>query len=168
MNFSAADGQYSLTAIPEGIEGIRTTLQLMRKMVRESRALPAIRSLAESIISGTDEKNAAAEVDALRTWIMQNIRYTADPNDVEMLQTPLMLLQTQNGDCDDQATLMATLAESIGYKARFAAVAFAPDQFEHVFAEVLLGTRWVAAETTENVQLGWYPPGVVSRMTVHI
>lgn len=167
-SFAAAFPPQSLVGIPDGIEGTRATLDLMRRLVRAYRTDPALRNLAEQIIRGVPEKQGAQEIDALRMWIRQNIRYTNDINAVEMLQAPPALLNSGNGDCDDQATLLATLAETIGYPARFAAVAFAPDQFAHVFAEVRLGTRWIPAETTEDVNLGWYPPGVVSRMTVHI
>lgn len=157
-----------LTGIPDGIEGTRATLEIMRRWVKQYRTDPMIRALAESIIQDVPEKDAVAEVDALRAWVRQNIRYTQDVNDVETLKTPTVTAQTGQGDCDDQSTLMATLAESIGYKTRFAAVGFIPDNFEHVFSEVLLGTRWVPAETTENVPLGWYPPGVMTRITVNI
>lgn len=163
-----ADQPYTLTGIPDGPEGTRETLSIMRRIVRLARHDPQIRALAESIIQFVPEKEGAQEVDALRIWIRENIRYTADTNGAEMLQTPLALLRSRNGDCDDQAMLLAALAESIGYPTRFAAVAFQPDNFEHVFAEVRLGTRWIPAETTEPVELGWYPPSVVSRMQVHV
>lgn len=154
--------------IPDGPNGTRETLNIMRRLVRLARTDPTIRALAEDIIQNVPPKEGAQEIDALRVWIRQNIRYTNDTNGVEMLQTPQALLRSGNGDCDDQATLLATLAEAIGYPARFAAVGFSPDEFEHVFTEVRLGTRWIPAETTESVDLGWYPPGVVSRITVHI
>jgi transglutaminase-like putative cysteine protease len=165
---AAADGRYFLQGIPDGIDGTRQTLAIMRRLVRMYRTNPQIRSLAESIIAEVPENDGAAEIDALRVWIRANIRYTQDVNEVETLQTPAALLQTGQGDCDDQSMLMACLAQSVGYQTRFAAVGFHPDFFEHVFTEVLLGTRWLPAETTENVSLGWYPPGVVTRITVHV
>ncbi len=161
-------GQYFLSGIPDGVEGTRQTLAVMRQLVRSWRATPLVRGLAEEIVSTVEAKNGAAEIDSLRQWIMQNIRYTQDVNEVETLQTPEALLTSMQGDCDDQSVLMAALAESVGYAARFAALGFSPDNFAHVFAEVKLGTRWIPAETTENVPLGWYPPGVITRITVHI
>ncbi len=163
-----AAGQYSLMGISDGVNGVRETLALMRRLVRTYRTSPVIRQLATDIVGGTQQKNGGAEIAAIQNWVRNNIRYTMDVNGVETIQTPEALLTSMHGDCDDQSMLVAALAESIGYSTRFAAVAFSPDNFEHVFAEVLLGTRWVPVETTENVSLGWYPPDTVSRMTVHI
>lgn len=165
---TAATQQYFLQGIPDGVEGTRETLRIMQQLVRQARISPVIRGLATDIVAEVPAKRSAAEVDALRVWIRSNIRYTADVNDVETLQPPAVLLQTQHGDCDDQSMLMAALAQSIGYPTRFAAVGFSPDHFDHVFTEVLLGTRWVTAETTENVPLGWYPPSVLTRITWHV
>lgn len=160
--------RYYLAGIPDGTDGIRMTLRIMAKMVRAYKHQPLMVELARAIVADVPAKNGAAEVDAIRRWIMEHVRYTSDVNGVESLQTPDALLESLQGDCDDQATLMATLAEAIGKSTRFKAVAFAPDQFEHVFPEVRLGPGWVSAETTEEVELGWKPPNVVSAMIEHV
>ena len=157
-----------LTGIPDGPEGIRVTLAVMRRIVKDWRARPEIRSLAESIISGLQEKDFAGEVRALHAWVRDSIRYTNDVNEVETLKTPDLILSSGMGDCDDKAILLATLLESAGHPARFVAVGFEPDNFSHVYVESKIGAAWVALETTESVDLGWFPDGVITRMVRHI
>ncbi len=103
----------------------------------------------------------------LHRFVRDRIRYVRDVRGVETLHTPLALLQLGQGDCDDKATLLACLLESIGHKTRFAAVGFEPGRLSHVLTEARIGARWCPMETTEPVDMGWYPPGVKSRMVIH-
>lgn len=87
-----------------------------------------------------------------------------DIRGVETLHTPEVLLKQQAGDCDDKSVLLAALLESIGHVTRFVAVGFLPGVYSHVLVEVLLGGEWVPLETTEPVEVGWYPANVRERM----
>lgn len=159
----------TLHAIREGAAGISDTLNMMVRLARIWKNDPSIRSTAERIIADVAGKDFRGEVEAVQNWVRDNIRYTMDVRDVETLKTPYLTLTTYQGDCDDQSLLVATLLESIGYKTRFVAIGFeGPNSYSHVFAEVLLGTRWVAVETTENVELGWKPAGISVFMTRHV
>lgn len=144
----------------------------MRRFVRVFRVHPKIVELARSIVAAIPQKNYAAEAEALRAWVAQNIRYTQDVYDVETLQSPLVTLEMRQGDCDDQSTLLAALLNAVGHEARFVAVGMgAPDEFEHVIVETKIGERWLPAETTEPVTLGeypWQPDEVRTRMNWNI
>ena len=128
--------------------------------------------LAQSIVAGVPSKDYIGELVAIQTWVKNNVRYTRDPINLETLRTPQAMLeaaQGPQGDCDDQATLVAALAMAIGFPARFVAIGtMQPGAFDHVFTEVKLGTVWVSVETTEPVDIGWQPPGVQARMIRHI
>lgn len=155
-NGSAARS-YVLAGLPVGIPGTRYTLEMMRRFVLAYRADPRIIELARSIIATIPGKQYAREAEALRAWVAENIRYTQDPVDVESLQSPLVTLDVRQGDCDDQATLLAALLNAAGHEARFMAASFEPDNFSHVIVETKIGERWLPAETTEPVTLGQYP-----------
>lgn len=156
-----------LALIPDGDAGTRVTLKAMANFIRHRRFYPAIRRLAESIIANVPEKNAFAEASAIHAWVRDNIRYTPDVANVETLQDPLLLLETRQGDCDDKSMLFAALAQSVGMDVVFIAVAFG-GQFEHVLPAVLIDGEWVAAETTENVPLGWVPENITREMRVTV
>lgn len=159
----------TLGALRPGVAGVRQTLALMVSVVKQYRKNPDIRAFAETIIQNVPQKDAVAEVRAVFNWVQNNIRYTQDIRDVETLKTPDITINTGHGDCDDQATLIATLVETIGYAARFVAIGMAQsDAFEHVYAEVKLGTTWVALDTTEPNPMGWKPKNPAAYLVRHI
>lgn len=158
----------NLGYLPEGAAGVRATLDAMIRASRAASTTLPIRDLAENIIAGVPAKDYAGEIRAIQTWVRNNIRYTRDPVTAEALKIPSALLESPQGDCDDQATLVAALAMTVGFPARFVAVGCGDaGVFEHVFAEVKLGTVWVSVETTEPVPIGWQPDGVTARMVRH-
>lgn len=158
--------------IPSGSAGTRTTLRLMRKMIDKAKRNFEFRRLALDIVRNVREKNWPGEARAVQRWVRQNIRYVRDINGVETLHTPEKILELRQGDCDDQAMLVATLLESIGFSTRLHAVGFKPNKFAHVFAEVKLTGKgegfpvWYAVETTEKWGLGRTPENVASHMIV--
>lgn len=147
----------TLEKIPSGVQGIRATLLKMRLLTREGKKSLPIRMKAVDIVKNLREKDNMGEVKAVHAWVRDNIRYIKDVNGVELLHTPEKMLEIRQGDCDDKSMLLAALCESIGYPTRFVAISVTPSKYCHVFAEVKLGSNWLGAETTENVQLGWQP-----------
>lgn len=147
--------------IPEGIDGVRATLKLMARLVRQYRVDPVIRQTAEDIIARVPEKDYYGEAEAIHNWVRDHIRYTQDVYDVETLKPPPFILQTAQGDCDDKSLLTATLLQSIGHPVRFIAIATdVPDNFSHVFVSTGIGNSWFASDTTEPHDFGWRPQGV--------
>lgn len=154
--------------IPSGNAGVKETLKIMRRVVLDFRASPAVMQTARSLIASIPPKEFGTEIAALFFFVRDSIRYTLDTNGGEMLQTPDRLLQTRQGDCDDKATLLAALLESIGHPARFVAVGFSAGELSHVYVETRCGPDWYALDATEPHEPGWSPPGIVNRYAVHI
>lgn len=142
----------------------------MSRLVRQYRKTLPVRQLALAVIQSVPgHKNFGGMAAALCEWVKQNIQYVRDVRDVETLQTPVKTLEFRAGDCDDQATLLAALLESVGFRARFVAIKLNPlGPFEHVYTEVNLGTRWWPLETTEPWRPGTGPPNVAARMVEDI
>lgn len=154
--------------ISPGIQGVKETLKIMRRVVLDFRHNPAVVQLAHQLTAHVGEKDWATEAAALFFYVRDEIRYTLDSNGAEVLQTPERLLSTRQGDCDDKATLLAALLEAKGHPARFVAVGFEPGVLSHVLVETKIGDVWYPLETTEKVEPGWYPPNVVQRYVVNI
>lgn len=165
-----ATRQPQLLGLPDGVEGVRATLEIMARLVRAARVSPGVRNTAISLTRSVANEDFFGEISELHCFVRDQIRYVGDVNDVETLQTPEETMRVGAGDCDDKSVLLAALLESIGHPSRFAAVAFAPDAFEHVLVETRLGSdgKWIPLETTKPVEVGWYPEGVVSKMVRHI
>lgn len=157
----------TLAEIPDGIGGIKATLAAMSDYVREYKMNPRIRGMATELTMHLAQKNFTGEVRALFEFVRDEIRYLWDITDVETLQTPIATLDNRVGDCDDKATLLAALLESIGHKTRFVAAGFSLGQVEHVFVETKIGTDWIPLDPTEPVPMGWAPPGIVTRIQWH-
>jgi transglutaminase-like putative cysteine protease len=159
----------TLGYLSSGAAGIRQTLGYMVSIVKQYRKNPEIRALAERIIADVPEKDYIGEIRALFNFVRDNVRYTQDIRDVETLKTPDATLFSAQGDCDDKSTLIATLCETVGFVTRFIAIGMNQrGVFEHVYAEVKLGTVWIAMDTTENVSLGWKPKTPVAYMERHV
>lgn len=148
--------------MPSGRAGALRTIRAMRGLVNLWRTDPGMISLAVSTIFLQPSKDSASELTAIFEYVRDHIRYTRDVLDVETLNTPPMTVARRVGDCDDKATLLATLAESVGYPSRFVMAAFHDSPgFSHVWVQLLDDSGWVDADATEeNESLGWCPSGI--------
>ena len=93
---------------------------------------------------------------AIRNWVLQNLKYVKDeveakrlygvehPEGVELVKSPLAVLESGIYDCDCGATLIASMLLAIDINARFIVIGFYDEQFagsgafEHVLAQGLL------------------------------
>lgn len=131
----------------EGGREVSVTLNKMRNLVRDGARDQFIIDAARLLTHNTDERDYKAQAQIIRGYIKDRLRFVRDPNGVELLQLPRQLLADIQhrsytmGDCDDAATLSATLLTAIGFPCRFEAVAFfSPHSpFSHVYTVCELG-----------------------------
>ena len=153
----------ALASLPRGARSARATVRAMRALVNAWKVYPGIINAAQSIIYLTPTKDALSELRAIFDWVQNHVRYTADVLGVEVLSNPWLTLQRQVGDCDDMATVFATLAEAVGYPTRFVLAGYEhPGYFEHVYAQVYAVGEWIDADPTERHPLGYAPPDPVA------
>lgn len=146
-----------LRAIPDGFPGVVETLRAMSRFARDGKTTMLVRQTALRLTRNCQQKDFSCEVRTLHAFVRDSVRYVMDVDGVETVQTPQKTLEMMAGDCDDKATLLASLLGSIGHPTRFVAIGFAPQEFSHVYLETLIGTRWIPLETTEPVEAGWSP-----------
>jgi hypothetical protein len=158
----------TLQALPDGVAGIKATLALMVKLARAGKNAWPVRQLAENIVRDVREKSYIEEARAVQEYVRDHIRYTRDIRDTETVSTPEQTIARGLGDCDDKSLLTAALLESVGHPTRFVAVGRSPGQFVHVLVETKIASRWIPVETTEQVPLGWYPPGLNYRLVYNV
>lgn len=152
--------RFSLEDIPAGEAGTDATVKRLVELVESSARRPdlrlvALRLINSAQISGRDKWNIAA---AIHRFVKSRVRYVNDPISVETVQQPEITLRLGAGDCDDQAALVAGLARAVGIPARFAVIGQNPDQFKHIFTELQINGKWVAADTTSPRSFGTPAP----------
>lgn len=169
MYFDASNKPMTATlqAIPDGKAGTVATLKIMRQITKAGKTTLPVRNLALSLIGELSQKDWFNEVKLLHRFVRDQIRYVKDIRGVETVQTPDVTLSLKAGDCDDKSVLLAAMLEAIGHPTRFVAIGFRPDDFVHVYVETRIGTSWIPLETTEPVEVGWTPKGVVSRLSIY-
>lgn len=84
-----------------------------------------------------------------------------DVLNVETLATPLVTIERRAGDCDDKATLLATLFEAVGHPTRFVMGDYEGRGWDHVFLQVNLNGEWIDADPCMEGPLGTVQPGAV-------
>jgi transglutaminase-like putative cysteine protease len=159
-----------LAGLPPGNAATVATLRVMRDFARASVRNPqqTVRQKAESLVSGLPPRQWFAEIRALHEFVRDQIRYLRDPVDVERVATPEVTLEIAQGDCDDKATLLAALLDSIGHPARFVAIGLNGGPFSHVLVETKIHNTgndkrdWLPLETIIPRAAGWWPDGVTS------
>lgn len=152
----------------DGEAGVRQTLKIMGRLVREYRASPTIYGLSRSLIQKVPQKSWRGEVDALFYFVRDGIRYVKDPVGAEAVQLPTITLEIKSGDCDDKVTLLSSLLEAIGHPTRFCAVKVdGGSRYSHVFLQTKVGKRWVSLETTEPWPSGQQSPRITGKMLVY-
>jgi transglutaminase-like putative cysteine protease len=159
-----------LADLPSGEAGTYATVRLMRRFVQQFKTSTQVRQEALALIQDLPQKDWYGEVEALFSWVRDHIRYVRDINGVETLQTPLVTMELGTGDCDDKASLLASLLESIGHPTRFVAVGFQhPREYSHVYLETRIGTRWIPLDATLiDKPMGTAPMApTTARMVVH-
>lgn len=161
----------SLQGLPPGPAGTVATLRIMKRLANEAVRSPnqlARNKALEIFRSAGLRSRDTREVEVLQKWVQNYVRYVRDPVDVELVQTPEVTLKLMTGDCDDQATLLASMLKATGHPAQFVAVGVNGGPFSHVLVETRLGRGWVAAETILKKPLGWYPPDATSRYVLPV
>jgi len=158
----------TLQQIPNGSAGTKATLRLMSRLVRQFKKTIPIRELALSLISPVPgHKNWVGQVHNVHAFVRDNIQYVRDVRGVETVATPVKTLEYGQGDCDDQAVLLAALLESIGHPTRFVAIkSNMLGPFVHVYTETKIGHKWYPLETTEKFPAG-KPMNYSGRMVEH-
>jgi transglutaminase-like putative cysteine protease len=147
---------------PTGFAGTRFTIDKMRQLARNGKVDPVVIKTARLIVRNSPEKDYETEAEAIYNYVRRNVRYTRDPQAVELVQSPRVTLREGHGDCDDIAILIAALAEAVGMQAAFLAVKAdrrVPNEFSHVLAIIHTQEGWRGADTTvAEGYLGWVPP----------
>lgn len=155
--------QIHLGRIPRGYPGTVQTVEHIKELIRQGSKDFFVRQKAIDILleNKVKPKQYMDEIKTLFRWVQQNIRYTKDPFQVEVLHSARRMLELRAGDCDDMAILLGSMLKSIGHPVRLVLAGFdpgQPNQYSHIYLEVLHKNRWISLDATMPFAAGWSPP----------
>ena len=109
-----------------------------------------IKSVADRIVSVSCDGDRVCNAKAIFKFVKDNMDYVNDPLAYEYIKSPKETLAVRGGDCDDGATLLANLLQSVGIRTRFV---FVPG---HVFVQAYMPEalsrykrdEWVSIDVT--------------------
>lgn len=151
---------FAIVEIPKGPAGIEATLSIMKLVARRQAPLPNVRTAAISITKDAGPYDGAGRAASILEWVRGHMSFVPDPIGTEALTTPeahirsVVVNGSTSGDCDDAATLIATLARSVGLHTRFVAASFLPSgRLHHVWAEAFDG-KWLPLDPFRSERFG--------------
>jgi hypothetical protein len=155
--------------IPSGPRGTDRTVAHIKSLILQGAKDFSVRQKAIDILRtrAVRPKDYLGEIKALFEWVQRNIRYTRDPFRVELLHSPMRMLELRAGDCDDMTILLGAMLQSIGHPVRVVVVGpdpLRPGLFTHVYPEVSYRGRWIPLDPTMPHPMGWAPRAVVKKV----
>lgn len=123
-------------------------IKIIADLVSKGSYSPRIKSLANDIlnsygvIGGMEDMNRPEfqkkELEAIFTWVRDNITYRNDPYGTDAYHTAERILDLGYGDCDDMTILLDSLLSSVGWKTGCRIVSSHPDKpFHHIYSIVV-------------------------------
>lgn len=151
----------SYQTIPRGNSGIKVSVGEIGNLIKQYRKDYDIINLANRIVSPCPNKDYNCEIKRIFNFVKLHIRYTRDPYRVELLRSPAEILRSGHGDCDCHTILLQSLLQAIGFPTRSVVIAGkpqTPQKLSHIYAEVFVGDKWTALDTTVARSFpGWKP-----------
>lgn len=157
-----------------GFTGHPDTLRAMKRAALGERGEQSlyVRLRTEDIVRRIQPKSYLSEILAIRYWATESVLYRNDPLHVELIKDPQRMLEEQQtvgiatGDCDDIATLIASMALQLGRQARFNVVGFGEaGAYSHVFASVQepRSQKWIVTDPVAGTD----ERGMLERVTTY-
>lgn len=158
-----------IVRVRKGRPGAAEVAEIIARMILAGAKDFLVRQRAIEIFreSGIPPKDRWGEVCALFHWVRNNIRYTRDILQVELLHTPRRMLELKAGDCDDMTILLGSMLRSTGHPVRIVLCGFRrdkPHMYSHIYPQVQVRRQWVGLDATMPHPIGWEPPAIWKRI----
>jgi hypothetical protein len=107
---------------------VKETLKWITHFMTKYRADYDWVELARHVAKSGGAASPEQETEAVRLWVKCYADYRMDPYGVEYLQDPMVMLETQAGDCDDLSCLAGVLLINLGHDCYPAGVVWKGDR----------------------------------------
>jgi hypothetical protein len=141
--------------IPDGEDGIRTTIAVMLDLIRRGAGHPTVRQWVDGITGGIPYPDERLTFETLLNSLRRVVVYRPDPAPTEYLLAPWYVLRCRVGatggpvplDCDDLTVLSLSVFAAAGLSTRVRVVSYEPSgEWGHVYGLVRVDGRWVPVD----------------------
>jgi len=143
--------------IPAG--DVDTKVKILEKLVKDSEKTPIVYQVASLLTRGL--KDELDVVKKIYDFIQAKVVYRKDAPYTEIFTAPYRMLRDiqmvgyAKGDCDEIATLGASLLKSVGVKVRFVitnTVTAKTEEFNHIFVQCWIPSlrKWINFDPTKK------------------
>lgn len=140
---------------------------------QSGRSIPVVTAYGRQFEVVDEEcppRDELCEAYLLWEFLVKNVRYVYDPEEIDTFATLRETLLMGGGDCDDMVIALGTLAKSIGFKAigRVVSTNDAPDDWVHIYPLLGVNTKadpseWVPMDATvSGAKPGWQYPDIAN------
>ncbi len=143
--------RFAIETLPDTVEGQKAALRRLANLVVRGSIDPRVVRAARAIVGQCEARDDLCELEAIFHGVRdgtdavpalrKGLRYVSDPRAADYFTGPARLLEecaqgACSADCDESATLVATLAAALGFKAGVRAwgPASGREGFTHVYA----------------------------------
>lgn len=149
--------------IGNGDSAIYNTVKIMADVINESSANYKVRKFAESIIEDkyTGSFNEVNIINIIYSYIIKNTKYLYDINGVELIKSPLIIIdEIESGfksqlDCDDYTVFSLSLLKSVGFPVAIRIIAAnGTKDYDHVYGLVKVKGEWIPIDCTLKQSIG--------------
>ena len=145
--------------IPNTVEGINFEVHRMKKYVDYYSGDGDVVRIARRVVDRCRDKDTLCETQRIYNALLRSTRFVRDPTRKEAIQSPRAMLAeigrrgVTSGDCDEMATLLATMLSAIGHEPRFR---FGARGFgwQHVWVQDQVAGRMVDLDLAEKLPAG--------------
>lgn len=157
------DGGTLRRPIPDTLAGINVEVKRMKEYVDYYSGDGDVVTVARRVVERCRDKDMLCEARKIYNALLRSTRFVRDPYRKEALQTPRRMLSEigehgiVSGDCDEMATLLATMLAAIGHRVRFR---FGAQDFgwQHVWVQDEIAGRLVDLDLAEKLPFGRFLP----------
>jgi len=140
--------------LPEGTNGLLSKINIIGELINKGSQNIDIRSLSVELISGLEDFDFQSELEVIYNWVIENIRYVRDIDNIELIHDADKVLEFRAGDCDDFTILLGSMLKSIGFPIQMVIASRNGIDFEHIYLRVNLNNKWIVCDASMKMPLG--------------
>jgi hypothetical protein len=137
---------------PSGAAQIAASVRHIVEMIEAGSVHPIVLGWGRRAVQGCPPRNLRCEVGAVLRALRASVRYTGDPQRIDLVQAPEFTLATRGGDCASLSIVFAAVGRGIGWNVGLLLgssnrAAVLPT---HVLPVVAVDGEWVPVEVSSR------------------